>query len=198
LNKAYRTFIATILEETPDFLGDDYRDIVLEAVQEYSGIALPNFLSHPAFSSLLHTETKKLEAPTQQLIQQVFECYSTVTGLHIPIFPSPPIHLFFFHLLLFIYSYTRLFLTEKLLAEEFNIAPKLLDQLQQSVLQFLENSRKVGLTRILDDLDNEQQDVFTLNPSYMDTIQEIKRKIDEINTPNNKFAVTVYLKNNPH
>lgn len=134
-----------------DFFKPEYRAFVLQRLEENAGVTLPNFPAFGIIERLYLREHKKFAPPCEELIESCSDyCKEVLIKLLNQIFTTET------------EAYRRIML------------PKMIDIVSAAV-RASEEKCAADVKRIL----SMEQRIFTLNPSYMDTVNQIKLKVKD-------------------
>jgi len=81
LLEIFLKFEAKMRTKSPYFISREYQEIVINAMKETQGAALPNFMSPKLHSNLMAVELNALYTPAEQVLSESRACYNHVIEL---------------------------------------------------------------------------------------------------------------------
>ncbi|CAF1383451.1 unnamed protein product [Rotaria sordida] len=134
------------------FFSSEYQTLVLNLLEENTGVTLPNFPSFSIIERLYRAEQNKFRKPCEDLIESYTEYLKLVL----------------------------IKILNQVFAEETSYKYQILHKLTDIILRTIGESEEECSNDITKMLEIEQR-VFTLNHYYMDTVNKIKKKYQEYN-----------------
>ena len=155
LHSRFTRYHEIVRQQTKEFYTQNYREEVAKGMATCVGEQLPNFLPHPVLKRLVSEKLEQLWRTTEMLINESFQ-----TSLH------------------------ALTNKDQEACQDNLLLIKLLPVFRESAVTFLQKKKSSTYDQLEEMIRIEKQEPYTLNHSYMDTINEYKQFLAQIEDAN--------------